>query len=50
MEPADILWEYQQIMAWEYEQKTGRKAIDDVVIDPNYEEWQESIGVKKPPA
>lgn len=47
MTAADILWEFRQIRAWEYELKTGKKAEDDIVTDPDYEAWQESLGIHK---
>lgn len=46
MTPADILLEYRQIRALEYEDKTGKPVSEhQEARDPEYEAWQASIGV-----
>jgi hypothetical protein len=48
MTAADVLWEYRQIKAYEYEQKTGKPYTeDDTTVDSGYEEWQASLGISK---
>jgi hypothetical protein len=46
MSPADVYWEYRQIMALEYERKNpGKKFEDDVKTDDRYEDYQRSLGI-----
>lgn len=40
-----VIWEYRQIMAWKYEEKTGKPYSEDVLIDATYEEWQRQLGI-----
>lgn len=46
MTSADIIWEHRQIVAIDYEKKTGKPYKDsDTVVDPEYEKWQQSLGI-----
>lgn len=46
MTTADIIWEFRQIRALEYEKKTGKPyREDDDLIDATYKDYQRSLGI-----
>lgn len=44
MTNADIVWEYRQMKALEYEEKTG-KQYEETTYDTSYAEYQRSLGI-----
>jgi len=45
---ADVMYEYRQIQAFEYEKKTGKPLpAQEEMHDDSYEAWQEKIGLTK---
>jgi hypothetical protein len=44
---ADVLYEYRQIQAFEYEKKHGKSMPQETQYDDSYEQWQEEMGLTK---
>lgn len=41
-----VIGEYKMLMAWQYEQRTGKPYKEsEVLIDPGYEDYQKSLGL-----
>ena len=45
MTDADILWEYRQMKALDYEKKHGKPLEEDVVVDESFDDYLEELGV-----
>jgi hypothetical protein len=42
-----VIWEYRQIQAIEYELKTGKPLSQDFIEDDSFDDWMESQGLGK---
>lgn len=46
MDAAQTWWEYRQIIAFKFEEKTGKPYKEaDVMVDPEFEAFAKSVGV-----